>query len=87
MKALRYPPPRPASDRVQPKLTVGSCRRACDALVNGGCCVLLHVMRLPAGIERDAAHEVALELLRLGHWFGRLIERERPDEGGDGGKV
>jgi len=72
---LRFPS-RLKSDRVTARLTVGSCQRATDALVNGGCLILLHTMRTPPGIEREAARGVALELLRLGHWFGRLVEDE-----------
>lgn len=70
---LRFPS-RPASDRVKATMTVGSARRATDCLVNAGCLVLLHTMRTPPGIEHEAAREVAMELLRLGNWFGRLVE-------------
>jgi hypothetical protein len=73
---LRYPPPRPGSELVQPKLTTRSCRRACDALVNGGCIVLLYRMWLPAGVEQEHVQAVALELLRLGNWFAGLVEDE-----------
>jgi hypothetical protein len=67
---------RPAADLVQPKLTAGSCRRACDGLVNGACVCLLYRMRLPAGVEREHVDATARELLLLGHWFARLVEEK-----------
>jgi hypothetical protein len=67
---------RDRNDRVTAKLTAGSACDASEIILAAYGLVAVHRMAMKEGPEQEAVRILSMKLLRLAHWFGRLVESE-----------
>lgn len=71
---------KPDQTPVTVTMHLASARAASETLLDAYGIVSLYREMVPPGAERDAAWDVAGQMLRLSRWFGRMVDDAIADE-------